>query len=215
MGEVFGNEGGTDVTNNRLLQIMKDLDACSDASAWVRDTLAGNTPEEVWNSCPRGDWLVWLISELYVQYLIRHRVLVQAACAAARTTLEDFTDEAEHDDAVKTLDAVEAYGKDPSNVAARDAIPLRFMLTVAAPTLFCERSEYPRWNVFSAVDTVCGDWNDEAVRQIANAAQDTCSRRRGPGWHHAHQRTADAVRAVVPWAEVEAALAKYVLPDTA
>ena len=200
----------------RLRQILDDLEACKNARDWVAFRYGPLTrPEELWLVCERGDWLVWLLSELYVQRLIQHNVLVQAACAAARTSLEAFTDEAEHDDAVKTLDAVEAYGKDMSNETARDAMPLRFMKAHPPPGHYAHRLPYARWNIFSAVETVCGDWNDEAVRQIANAAQDTCLRAWGPEWVRELKCIADAVRAVVPWSTVEAALAQYALPVTA
>ena len=58
-----------------------DLGACPEAVKWARGVA---TPECAWETCPRGDWLLWVAMKLGVD----RRLLVRAACACARTSLE-------------------------------------------------------------------------------------------------------------------------------
>ncbi|MDD5458363.1 MAG: hypothetical protein PHF37_03115 [Phycisphaerae bacterium] len=45
------------------VNLLETIDACSGALAWtIRD--GGNTPQDCWNNCPRGDWMLWLIHRL-------------------------------------------------------------------------------------------------------------------------------------------------------
>ena len=56
------------------------LRACSEAMAW-----AGDKPlEEAWETCERADWLLWFAAKVGVD----RKVVVLAACAVARTTLQ-------------------------------------------------------------------------------------------------------------------------------
>ena len=42
---------------------LKKLNACEDAIKYVRNQ---KSPEEAWNNCSRGDWMLWLARRLDV-----------------------------------------------------------------------------------------------------------------------------------------------------
>ena len=56
-------------------EFLRCHDACKGAIEWVWR----KTPREVWRTCPRGDWLLWLAEELEVD----RKLLVTADCDCA------------------------------------------------------------------------------------------------------------------------------------
>lgn len=48
------------VSNNDLVEYLTNLGACDKAVAWVKTN--GGDLNKVWNECPRGDWMWWLLS---------------------------------------------------------------------------------------------------------------------------------------------------------
>lgn len=65
--------------DNNLATLLARLHACRAAQEWA----AGKTPEQAWNECPRGDWMLWLAGMLDID----RKVLVRATCACARLAL--------------------------------------------------------------------------------------------------------------------------------
>ena len=61
-----------------------ELHACEEAIEWAGD----KSPKEVWNTCERGDWMLWLAGKLDVD----GKLLVKAACACAREALVHVPD---------------------------------------------------------------------------------------------------------------------------
>ena len=66
-------------TNKNALEILQRLNACADAQEWV----GIKTPQEAWESCSRGDWLLWLAGRLEID----RKLIVLAACDCARLAL--------------------------------------------------------------------------------------------------------------------------------
>ena len=58
---------------------LEKLDACEEAIEWAGD----KSPKKVWDTCERGDWMLWLACRLDVD----RKLLVKAACACARQAL--------------------------------------------------------------------------------------------------------------------------------
>ena len=56
--------------------LLKNLNACQEAIDWVGD----KSLQEAWNTCPRGDWMLWLYKRLYPDNL-RELTLAKAHCA--------------------------------------------------------------------------------------------------------------------------------------
>ena len=74
----------TDATNAptipSLVSYLQRRGACAESTTWLRNQ---PDPQTAWDTCQRGDWLLWLLGRLGVP---RPR-LVLAACACARLVL--------------------------------------------------------------------------------------------------------------------------------
>jgi len=47
-----------------LIERLHSLDACDESLAWLRTLPAESTLADAWSTCPRADWLGWLLSEV-------------------------------------------------------------------------------------------------------------------------------------------------------
>ncbi len=66
-------------------QLLIDLDACADARAWAK----GKDLKTVWNTCDRGDWLLWLCGRMAGKKgWPTQKQVVLAACDCAETALK-------------------------------------------------------------------------------------------------------------------------------
>ena len=43
-------------------QQLIELDACPDALKWVKRYQRGRSLQDIWDICPRGDWMLWLLA---------------------------------------------------------------------------------------------------------------------------------------------------------
>ena len=73
---------------------LKKLNACEDAIKYVRNQ---KSPEEAWNNCSRGDWMLWLARRLDVD----NRLLTLAKATCANQVRSLMTDQ-------RSLDALDA-----------------------------------------------------------------------------------------------------------
>ena len=64
--------------------LLEIIDACKDARQWAAD----KTLHEVWTTCERGDWLLWLAGRMegHPGWHTRQQIVL-AACACAETAL--------------------------------------------------------------------------------------------------------------------------------
>ena len=66
-------------------QLLIDLYACADARAWAK----GKDLKTVWNTCDRGDWLLWLCGKMAGKKgWPTQKQVVLAACDCAETALK-------------------------------------------------------------------------------------------------------------------------------
>ena len=54
---------------------LKEMSACNEAIGWVGD----RTPEQAWNECERGDWMLWIAQKKDVD--LRKLTLAKARCS--------------------------------------------------------------------------------------------------------------------------------------
>ena len=67
---------------NQLLDLLKKHNACPEATEWVRAS-DKQTAREIWESCERGDWMLWIAARLEID----RKLIVTAACLCARQSL--------------------------------------------------------------------------------------------------------------------------------
>ena len=100
------------------------VNACEDAREWVGD----KTAQEAWDTCPRGDWLMWWITKYEDRYSKRDLRLL--ACAFASRVLhifekacpDDFRPRMSIDVAMQYAEGVvDGQARDAAWDAARDA----------------------------------------------------------------------------------------------
>ena len=77
------------MTAEEFAKLLKELKACSAARTWAK----GKDLNEVWETCPRGDWMLWLAERMMnVKGWPTPMQVVLATCACAETALEHTTD---------------------------------------------------------------------------------------------------------------------------
>ena len=77
------------VVKPRLTDALVRMGACGEARDWVASEIErGSSIADMWDRCPRGDWLLWLAGNAGVE----RKRLVLAACACARLALPYTTD---------------------------------------------------------------------------------------------------------------------------
>jgi hypothetical protein len=167
------------------------LRPCDSARDWLLAQPADADPEQVYLSCDRGDWLVWLA----VRAGVDRSAWIPALCDCVRLALPY----AEGDVLGRTLEVLERYARGEATIeevraardtaeydayAADDANVATFAAPAAAPAAVAAVA-YVAAAAYAADD-------DYAVRIIATFA--------GPAWD------AGIIRARIPWATIEAAV---------
>jgi len=192
---------------DQLVRFLRSLGACSEpgeAVPWAESLPEETTAAEAWALCSRGDWLVWLIGSFYCRDLLSRQTLVLAACAVARTALGEVP--AGEDRPRIAIETAEGWVRgDKSKLQLQTA----FFDSLRAVEDRSYSFSYATQAAFYAISAA------ERL-QFAKAHADSAaiaSLRSSRGFHQGAemeekrcQEIADAVRAVVPWATVEAAV---------
>jgi hypothetical protein len=71
------------MTRDDLIERCRVRGACDEAIAWLATLPASATLADVWASCERGDWMLWLAMAAEID----RRLVVEAACDCAETAL--------------------------------------------------------------------------------------------------------------------------------
>lgn len=182
------------MTRDDLLSHLAVLPACAESRAWAAGT--PGTPEELWDTCPRGDWLLWLVTRAGVD----RRVVVLAACDCAETATPHLTDSA-REPALAALEVTRRWARgEASQQAVRNA---NAALTGredgdAADHAACAVA-FAAYAAFVSVRAVAAD-------DVSMAATYASSAVGGEDVRPGLRRCADLVRARILWADVEVAL---------
>jgi len=193
------------MNREELITICERLSACDESTAWL-GSLTCETARECWDTCERGDWMVWLLTKRPGVVMDRTLRLIAVDFARAVQPIADswFAQHApQHVGAgVRLLDLIEsdpdadphtwatAYGtaRDAAR-AARDAARAASDAAMAA---------------MAARDAAwAAEWaSSDAASDAASDAMAAMDAARDAAW--ADQ--AQIVRARVSWAEVESGL---------
>jgi hypothetical protein len=172
--------------------ILAAVDACGESVDWAA---AYPDPSDAWGHCPRGDWLLWAAVELGVA----HKLVVLAACDCARTALRYVPGGEDRPLlAIETAEAWcrgEATEKEAREAATDCSIDSSYAASYAADAAGL------------AADAACAAADAPWVATYAVAAADAAACASYATHCAARQKCADLVRARIPWAAVEPALA--------
>ena len=124
------------------------LGACEEAKEWA----AGNTWEEVYNNCHRGDWLLWLFKKTNPDDL---QLLTLAKGHCANTVRHLMKDER----SIKAVDAAIAFGEGKITREELDAAAW-----AAADADWADGAAWAAWAAADAADAAT------AARAAADAA---------------------------------------------
>ena len=83
----------------KAIEILREINACEEACIWAGD----KTPQEAWDTCPRGDWMLTYYSRKYPE---NKRQLTLAKGHCANTVRHLMTDPRN----LAAVDAAIAYG---------------------------------------------------------------------------------------------------------
>lgn len=176
------------------------LGACADAREWVgvRDLA------DAWATCERGDWLIWFASRAGADRCL----VARAACSCVRPALAHVKSGEQR--SVHAIEVVEAWARGEATirdvgVAADDS---------AVAVTFAAHAEAAAYNVASYAEhsAVCGNYYAGHVAEAIIDAADAIAAKSLTGSAAAQRASlrasADIVRATIPWADVEAAIAE-------
>ena len=173
-------------------QILRFLSACSESEEWA----GSRTPQEAWEACPRGDWLLWLAGKLEID----RKLLVLAACDCARLALP-FVPEGEQRP-LKAIETAEAWTRGEASLeevkAAADAARASANAAYAAAyTAYTANTAYAA--AYAAVDAANAANAVYAANAAAYAADADAKAK-------TQQKCAELVRARITWEMVEGKL---------
>jgi hypothetical protein len=76
------------LSKKEFLDILKEKNACSEAVEWVKENKA-ETFIELWNTCERADWMLWLLARMIKEKEWPSRkTVVLCTCDCAETSLQ-------------------------------------------------------------------------------------------------------------------------------
>jgi hypothetical protein len=184
--------------------ILTELDACSEAVKWA----GRKTHKQAWETCKRGDWLLWIADRFDVD----RKLLVLAACGCARTVLKYVpVGEDRPRIAIETAEAwtrgeamidqvrSAAYAAAYAAYAAADAASAAHALYAAEAAAYAADAVYAAYAV-DAVYTAA-----HAAVYAAHAADDVYTAAHAA----AHKNMAGVVRKIIPFSVIKKAIADY------
>ena len=149
------------------LDLIRDFLPCSDAAAYA----AKHTdPAEAWESCERGDWLLWLAARAGVD----RRDLVRASCAVARRALQHVP-EGESRPRI-AIETAEAWARREVTIAAvRDAAADATFASADAAAAYASAAAYDAADASTAAYAAADAAADAAYAARANSLRDAAN----------------------------------------
>lgn len=166
---------------------LRSMGACEEAIRWVESS-PDQSPEALWRTCHRGDWMLWYAGRAGVD----RRTLVRAACACARLTLGYVRDG--EDRPLRAIEIAEAWARgeatrDQVSTAARAAFLAAAYAARAADAASVVAAAFA---AAYAAEAAYYDYAADAASAAADAPYSADVRA------DIRRRCADAVREVLP-----------------
>ena len=160
--------------------ILTEMGACSEAVKWA----GRKTHKGAWETCKRGDWLLWIAGKLDID----RKKLVLAACACARAALK-YVPEGEDRPRI-AIETVEAW--------TRGEATIKQVRTAAdAADAAAYAADAASYAAYAAADAAA-----DAAYAAAYAAADAA-------YAASHKEMADIVRKIIPFSIIKQAIAEY------
>lgn len=196
-----------------FVNFVERLGRHNDFLAWLRTLPPTSTAAEAWERCDHGGWLVRLLGALRRRGLITWQMLVLAACAAARTALVHVPEgETRPRIAIETAERWargEATAEEVRNAAAAADAAYAAAYTAADAAYAAAYTAAAAAAAYAAADAAyaAADADDAAAYTAADAyAVDAADADDAQRRAQRRAEIAAAVRSVVSWFVVEAAL---------
>lgn len=187
------------MNRTELLNALQRYDACEDSTKWIMTRPLDQSPCELWHTSERGDWLLWIAAKAGV----KHETQVMAACQCARLTLNLVPDG--ETCPLRCIEITEAWTRGEATIEqvceAQRAVNTNAYTTATAAANAAVRAAARVACVAYAADVV--DAVYVAVRAAARAA---CTTSDAAARAKMRQRCAVAVRGVISFEAVEAAI---------
>jgi hypothetical protein len=180
-----------------MKNILNELRACEESVEWVGD----RTPEQAYNECPRGDWLLWLFQRTNPENL---QLLVLATGHCANTVRNLMTDSR----STNAVDVAIAFGEgrasreelDAARVAARDATTAVIATARAAATATSFIATYTAYATATYTATYAATYTATAdADDAADAAADAAAYADADAKKENQRQTADICRKHLPF----------------
>ena len=151
----------------KAIDLIKKYDGCSKARKWVGD----KTIEEAWDTCPRGDWMLWIYVKMYPE---NKRQLAVAAAHCANTVRHLMTDKRSIDAINATLnygcglidkEALKIYAR-AASAAADDAVNAADAADAAS---YASYASYAASYAVSYADSYAASYAADAAANAADA----------------------------------------------
>ena len=172
------------MTRSELLGHLRRMGSCTEAVKWVKTTKS--RPADLWGTCPRGDWLLWLAARAGVS---RHQIVL-SAFACARNALPLVP--ADEDRLRIAIETGERW--------ARGEVSLNEVRAAAAYATYAAAAAAADAAYGADADAAYGADAAADAAAAAYDAADDADDASALAW------AAEIVRGQIPWAAVEAAL---------
>ena len=150
------------MTNAKVLKLLSRYRACNELEEWAE--AHGGPMEDLWRDCQRGDWLLWLAAKAGVD---RH-IVVEAACACARTALQYVPSGEENPR--RALETAEAWARGKADRTALRAATAKITFSADATTTFATYSSTVIFAICSASASAAAAAYAAAIAAITGAA---------------------------------------------
>jgi len=198
--------------------ILTELGACSEAVKWA----GRKTHKQAWETCKRGNWLLWIAGKLGVD----RKTLVLAACACARTSLK-YVPEGEDRPRIAietaeawtrgeaTIEQVRAAAHAASAALAAPAAPAALAAASAAANAASAAASAAAHAASAAPAASAAASAAAHAASAAYAAYDAgvagaaANAASAAAYDAARKGMADIVRKIIPFSVIKKAIAKY------
>ena len=79
------------MTKKDFIKLLKKNKACEDAIKWCAETTG--SPQQLWEKCDRGDWMLWLIAEFSGEPESLKRRKLALTCVKCAKTAYKYVDD--------------------------------------------------------------------------------------------------------------------------